>query len=164
MKDVLWTLTNIAAGTAEQQQALISSNDIVQKLVAFLSYDIWAVRREAIFVFTNIFNTTENSDITFGLNYQDDYEIMKLLVKCLEVSAKDREVCQELLQAFDKVLALDKQYTIPQDQQFSYKFEELGGVNILEELQLHKSSEIYNLVKDMIEAHFDADDDGLDDA
>lgn len=99
-----------------------------------LSYDIWYVRREAIFVLTNIFNTTESQEIILGLCYQDDYQIMRLLVKCLEVSKQDKEVCQELLQAFDKVLGLDKQYSIPVEQQFAYKFEELGGLAILEDL------------------------------
>lgn len=69
----------------------------------------------------------------------------------------DQEVCKELLQMFDKVFAIEKMYQIPENQQFSYKFEEFGGVETLEELQKHKNPEVYELVNQLIENHFDAE-------
>ena len=57
IKDILWCFTNIAAGTPEQIGALIGADQIFDKVIALLSFNIWKVRREAVFVFTNIFST-----------------------------------------------------------------------------------------------------------
>ena len=112
----------------------MNEETILQKVIDLLNYKVWIVQREAIFVITNLVVSAENNDLIYHLATTDDYKVLQLLTKCLEASEKDHETCSELLQTFDKIFSLDKDYQIPLEQQFSYKFEDYGGLNILEEL------------------------------
>ena len=124
-----------------------------------MTVDAWIVRREAIMVITNLIYVTEPNNVDEQTTYQictsEDYKLLQILVKCLGVSEKDQEVCEELLHTFHRILTLDKIYSIPEEKTFSYKFEELDGLNILEELQMHKIEKIHEFVLWLIEQHFD---------
>jgi len=134
IKDIVWCLSNIVAGSENHRVMFMNEETILQKVIDLLNYKVWIVQREAIFVITNLVVSAENNDLIYHLATTDDYKVLQLLTKCLEASEKDHETCSELLQTFDKIFSLDKDYQIPLEQQFSYKFEDYGGLNILEEL------------------------------
>lgn len=94
--------------------AVVNETGTFTKVIDLLDYHIWLVRREAIFVITNLITSAENNEeVLFHITSTDDFKVFKSLTKCLQASEKDNEVCEELLQAFDRILTFDKQYQIP---------------------------------------------------
>ena len=54
-KETCWALSNIAAGSAEQVDALLANTELVRAVVAVSEQDIdWMVRKEAAFIICNI--------------------------------------------------------------------------------------------------------------
>lgn len=56
--EILWTLSNISAGTEQQIRALLNDAELVQKLFNLMEHPIYTIRREAILVITNLISTT----------------------------------------------------------------------------------------------------------
>ena len=109
LKDILWCLSNIVAGTENQQMAVLNEEETLNKVIDLLQFDVWLVRREAIFIISNLIQTADsNHELIFHLTSSQDFKVLQSLTKCLEQSEKDNEVCEELLLTFDRILMLDK--------------------------------------------------------
>ena len=63
-KEVLWSLSNITAGTEQQISCFLGSETILEKVFYYAtkSQDL-ELRREAIMVLTNLITTIERPDV-----------------------------------------------------------------------------------------------------
>ena len=53
-KETCWALSNIAAGSAGQVEALVANTELIRAVVAVSAQDDWDVRKEAAWVISNI--------------------------------------------------------------------------------------------------------------
>ena len=97
-----------------------------------------AVRREAILVFTNLIHECQNTMKLQECLRKDDYRVFTAFNKNLTVN--DPNLIKEILEALDKVFGLHQSDCCGHVREFTIKFEELGGIDTLDELQKHPNS------------------------
>lgn len=62
VSSVLWTLSNVAAGTYEQINALVDCEELWCKVLTLMSSPDVPVRREATLVVTNLLTTSDDAN------------------------------------------------------------------------------------------------------
>lgn len=148
-KEVCWTLSNIAAGTQEQIQALFEEEELLEKLVHVACNDRWEVKKEAIWTLCNICTTGH------------DYHIRSLIQRgglsplSESLTSKDTKVIKIVLEATEKILELSEKLNL----NYVTMFDEIGGIDHLEELQSHSDEDIYELSVNMLERFFGVEED-----
>lgn len=60
LKELLWCLSNITAGTEEQISAVLNEQECMERVFKIMDSEIKEVAREAIYVVTNLVTTTSN--------------------------------------------------------------------------------------------------------
>jgi len=63
LQEVMWTLSNIAAGGDDHIRAILQCEDLLQKVLILLCSNSPMVQREASYVITNIITTTEDRNV-----------------------------------------------------------------------------------------------------
>ena len=97
------------------------------------TYEQTDIRREALYVLTNAITATNDSKVIEYLFMSNEGKIMEIFVKNLK-SLNDVTIVIEIIQALDLILGLEPNYEIVEEETPPYKFEILGGIDILEEL------------------------------
>lgn len=67
MKECMWGLSNITAGSEGQIAAFLNEEELVNKVYMLANSTNIQIRREALFIFTNLILTTQNPDVRFNL-------------------------------------------------------------------------------------------------
>lgn len=149
-REVCWALSNIAAGSSQQVQALFDATPpVFPKIVEILrtsTIDV-EVQREALWVVSNGLGICSWESILYLVN---TLQVLHLL--CGLLSSSDEEVVTGTLQGIHKLLerAADK----GQLDRFIAVLEEMGAIDVLENLQLHASFEIYQEALKILETFF----------
>jgi hypothetical protein len=149
-REVCWALSNIAAGGSQQVQALFDATPpVFPKIVEILrisTIDV-EVQREALWV---VVNGLESCSWDRVLYLVDTLQVLRLL--CGLLSKSDEDVVKGTLQCIHKLLehAADK----GQLDRFIAVLEDMGAIDVLENLQLHASSEIYEEALTILETFF----------
>jgi len=143
-KEVCWTLSNIAAGTKEQIQALFEEKDLLEKLVYAATNERWEVKKEAIWTLCNICTTG------------DDFHIRSLvqrggLIPLSEtLGSSDTKLIKIVLEAIEKILQVSEKLNL----NYTTMLDEISGIELLEALQTHTDEEIYQSSVNMLERFF----------
>ena len=122
MKECMWGLSNITAGSENQIAAFLAEEELVNKVYMLANSTNIQIRREALFIFTNLILTTQMPDVRMNLVARQDYLLLKLFVQGL-TTINDQNIILEILLAMDPVLALDKTFNLTESNSISYKFE-----------------------------------------
>lgn len=148
-KEMCWLLSNIAAGTQPQINSLIKTKFLVEKLVELSMDSEWQTRKEAIWAVSNL--CTGGSDTHVSAVVENNgIEAMALT---LEMTGEGRMI----LVALD---ALRSIFAVSERQNFLYLnlFDEVGGIDKLEELQSHNDNTVYEKAIEMIDEFFGEED------
>lgn len=113
------------------------------------------VRREALYVVTNIFTTSQNHNSNYNLANYDDRKVVAILAQGLRLN--DAQIVMEILQALTTIFELDQRCNLKDKESFAYRFEIEGGLDELEQLQKHPNLQVYNAVDEMVSKFFDED-------
>ena len=118
-KEVLWSLSNITAGTEKHISCFLSSETILEKVFYYASKsEHLDLRREAIMVLTNLITTIERPDVLLFLaSYGQPDEpgkLMKTFVTNLRLN--DASTTLQILEALDVLFKLDRIRQAPLEQ------------------------------------------------
>lgn len=148
-KDACWTISNIAAGNPAQV-AIVIEADIIPLVCKILREDELIVKSEAIWILTNLANVVETS----LLKYVITAELMNLLPELLKI--ENESILSVALQFMLNLLKLAK-IGYGDNNIVVKQMIELGCLNQLESLQLHKNQIVYRRVNELIENYFAQD-------
>jgi importin subunit alpha-1 len=154
-KDTCWILSNIAAGTKKQTDALFQVNGLVKKIVQCASDAPWEIRKEAVWAVCNILTcgTDRHMEKIVKVNgIQALCDVLKL--------QQDATLLLAVMDAFEKLLDADEQF----DRNYKTLMDECGGVDHLEDLQQHPNNDVFEKASNLIIRYFGADDEDEDPA
>ena len=122
-----------------------------------------AIRRESLYIFTNLILTTQNAEVRMKCVSYQNYLLIKLFVLGL-TSINDANIILEIVLSLEPLLELDKIYKLTGENCISFMFEAEGGIDKIEELQKHPNASIYNAIEVLVTKYFGEDDQGVEDA
>jgi importin subunit alpha-1 len=147
-KDTCWILSNIAAGTKDQINALFQnfeSNALVAKLVKCAFDAPWDIRKEAVWAICNILTcgTDRHMECVVSVNG------IQALCNVLQ-NQSDATLLLAVMDAFEKLLDADEKY----ERNYQVMMDECGGVDHLEELQQHPNNDVFEKASNIILLYF----------
>lgn len=136
-KEVCWTISNITAGSSRQIQSCIELG-LIDKLINLLINDELEIRKEAIWAVSNCTSAATKEQY----HYLVERGILKGL--CSMLGLKEARVLAVALEGIENILNIGEQhYMVNGENQYALVFEQEGGIDKLETLQLHPNIEIY---------------------
>jgi hypothetical protein len=155
-KESAWAASNVTAGNAEQIQAVLNAG-LIAPLIHVLTTDDYEVRKEAAWSLSNATSGGTPDQIRFLVAHG----ALPALVSVLSNDADARiiQVGQEGIENILRVGMMDGQAGA--DNPFCEALEACGGLDRLEELQNHPTSEeVYSKALAILETYFDVGSDG----
>jgi len=148
-KEACWMLSNIAAGSIHQITQLISTSELLPKVLQQLSLTTeWDVRKEAAWVISNIATGGKAAHVAHLVEQGAIQPLCDLL---------DVNEVRIVLLAMEAMEAILKQGGDISD--YTQLIDDAGGLDKLENLQEHENTEIYEKAVKIIETHFGTEDD-----
>jgi importin subunit alpha-6/7 len=148
-KETCWALSNITAGTQSQIHQVAQYPGLLANLISHVRDSEWDVKKEAAWAVANM-TTTATPDIVCKVV---DAGALGPLIKLLDV--KDSKIVNVALEAIESILKTGRKCN---RSDFEDSLEKEGGLDMLEELQHHESTKIYEKTLKILETYF-ADDD-----
>lgn len=146
VKEAAWTISNITAGNAAQIQTVIDEG-LFSDICEVLKGGEFRSQKEAAWVVTNVISSGSDNQIFYLIEHLD---ILKPYCDLME--SKDARCVLVILSGLKNLFALaDKRGIL---EKFSILFEEIGALDMLEQLQEHENSEVYQQVSALIGAYF----------
>jgi importin subunit alpha-6/7 len=156
-KETCWVLSNIAAGTPAQLDALFRVSDLLPRVLQQLASGEWEVRKEASWVISNIATAaaTQPEHLLHLLDLQALHQLSELL------SVSDVKVVLLALDAIEAFLKLGESRGI--SEQVLRQLDEAEGIDRLEALQEHQHQRVYNRALELLSTYFgDVEEDGVE--
>jgi hypothetical protein len=147
-KETCWALSNITAGTQVQIAQVANFPGMLANLISHVRDSEWDVKKEAAWAVANM-TTTATPEIVCKVV---DAGALEPLVKLLDV--KDSKIVSVALEAIESILKTGRKC----HRDFEGALETAGGLDMLEELQQHESTKIYEKTLKILETYF-ADED-----
>ena len=114
--------------------------------------------REATFVVTNIITTVQQDQkLIFNLATSFESRLIRLLANALKI--QNHDFLLEILDSLRILFGLEESFQLSDTDKLSYKFEVSGGLDNLESLRLNPSEKIFKGAENLIQNHFNADND-----
>lgn len=149
-KEACWTLSNVCAGTTIQVAQIIETG-IFDQLVHLIYNDTYEIQREAGWSISNA-TALKDREIIREVVEKKGLESMchVLKQKC------DPKTCVVLLEGLKNCLEVGKDYFLDENGEnpFTMIIENCGGLDVLEEMQLHNNQHVYELAVDILEKYF----------
>eukprot|EP00934_Nitzschia_sp_Nitz4_P007055 Nitzschia sp. Nitz4//scaffold10_size219509//129848//131776//NITZ4_001437-RA/size219509-processed-gene-0.243-mRNA-1//1//CDS//3329532947//7045//frame0 len=152
-KEACWTISNITAGNKEQIQAVIENN-IIPPLIQVLSNAEFDIRKEAAWAISNATSGGNSQQIKFLVQQGCIRPLCDLL------TVNEPKIVNIALEGLENILKIGEEEakaTNTQNQMAVY-ITEAEGLNKIEDLQTHSSTEIYEKVIKILETYFGVED------
>ena len=151
-REALWTLSNITAGSDEQIN-LVLSHPSISMVIACLNDPDFEIKKEALWT---ISNATHAKFIGLALKVIDLGAFPSL---CDILTLTDSKILLVALEAINNLLRAGNN-AITSDQEcrnneVALKFDEIGGLSKMEELQNHPNGKIYRKVVEIMNEHYE---------
>lgn len=148
VKEALWFISNITAGSESQVQAVID-NQIIPLILEYLDKGDSPQQKEALWIIYNLcLGGTRDH-----LRYLYRLGIIRPLCGILKLS--DNDMVRNSLESISQIInACHEEYP-----EILVDIEACEGLDNLEALQQHESTDIYNLALNIIETYFNPTDD-----
>ncbi|CAM9855081.1 unnamed protein product [Ectocarpus fasciculatus] len=153
-KEACWTISNITAGNKEQIQAVIDAN-IIPPLIQLLSNAEFDIRKEAAWAISNATSGGKPEQI----KYLVTEGCIPPLSDLLEVH--DAKIVTVALEGLENILKTGDTEAKAQGQeinQMATYIMECGGMERIEQLQMHDNNNIYNKALKLLERYFGVED------
>lgn len=142
-KEACWVFSNIAAGNKEQIQSLIDGH-VLQPMQIMMMNEQFLVQKEITWLVSNICHGGSHEQIS----YLCRLGFLSPVINIMTVA--DTCIVKLALGIADSIITHCPAGKL--------QFEELGGVDKLQELQTHKNAEVYAEVMKLIETHYNEDE------
>ena len=150
-KETCWTLSNITAGSVDQIQAVINHKlfPVIMKCMHATEFE---VKKEAVWTVANATSGGTKEQI----HYLVEAKAMDALCDMLQVF--DSKLVSVALEAIENILLVGeddkKEGNLSQNPVVQYLIDQ-GGLDKIEQLQLHGNNEVYGQVMTLLEQFFD---------
>jgi len=161
-KEACWALSNITAGTVSQATAAVNAG-CIPAATTLLSNGTYEVQKEATWAISNACCTLP-AEVLMTFVTED---LLAGLVEVMSKKTSDAKIVSVALEAVANLLkagavgvdSLD-------DNRVAQVLEEVGGLDVIEDLQDSKSDEVYNHAVTILETYFptEGEDDAVPDA
>lgn len=153
-KEAVWTVSNITAGPRNQIQLVIDAG-IIPRLINFLKNADFDIKKEAAWAISNATSGGSIEQIRYLVD-QGGVEPM-----CELLGLEDARMVTVALEALENILKSgEKSVKNPGDvNPYCSRVEACGGLDKLENLQSHRSQDIYEKSVNLLETYFAAEDD-----
>lgn len=137
-KEVCWSLSNITAGSSEQIQMCIDMG-IIDKLIQLLVADDAEIKKEAVWAVSNCTASANFSQF----NALVEKGIIKALLSVLKMT--EARVLAVSLEGLENILKAGQEHFAMQggENRFALQLENDGGLELIEQLQMHPNHQIY---------------------
>ncbi|KAG5187547.1 armadillo-type protein [Tribonema minus] len=153
-KEACWTISNITAGNKEQIQAVVDAG-IVPPLINLLSNAEFDIRKEAAWAISNATSGGKNEQIKFLVQCGCIPPLCELL------QVQDAKIVTVALEGLENILKVGetdaKAQGTDQNMMATY-IAEAGGMDKIENLQMHDNLSIYNKALKILTKYFGAED------
>lgn len=136
-KEALWCLSNIAAGNSEQRMELMRNPCLALAVQAVADPDL-ELKKEALWTLYNLSGSKDYSIVSYLLSKG----LLKVLIE--EMGLKDVGILHLVLGTVENLLR--PSHCEDKASEAEMMFEALGGVALLEKMQLHENKAIYDKV------------------
>jgi importin subunit alpha-1 len=153
-REAAWAVSNVAAGTAVQIEALMAEPGLMANVVQQLRTGEWNVRKEATWVISNIAATGSVAHLRTLMSLG----IVEPLSDMLSPKASDVRVLSVVLDTISALLGIGAKLA-PRGTSASVvdRFEAAGLLDSLERLQELNNDDIYDKCVDIIDKYFGAE-------
>lgn len=148
-KESCWLLSNVAAGSKEQLEAVLKATGLVERIIEIARSDRWEVRKEALWVVSNMLTTGDEFHIK-SLVQRDGFAV---LTESLD-NVQDSKMLLVALEGIEVVLKLGERLNL----NYTVIFDEYNGITHVEELQNHENEKVYEKAVELLEAYFGVED------
>jgi importin subunit alpha-6/7 len=149
-REALWTLSNITAGSDEQIN-LVLSHPSIHYVVQSLNDSDFEIKKEALWTISNATHAKSPNLVLRVL------ELGAFPYLCDILSMKDPKVLLVVLEAINNLLRAGNAFdddSNSKTNEVALKFDEIGGLSKMEELQEHPNVKIYKKVVEIMEEHY----------
>lgn len=157
IRESLWGLSNITAGTEQQAAAFLAEEDLYRKVINFMSHSHSQLRGEALWTISNLV-TTVDSSLLKQLFEKENTQLVKPLCEAL-FKDHDVKLTKNILSAVQKLLNLDEQYKdcfVGYDS-ISSTIEQVQGFDMIEKLATsHPNNDVYILAQEIMQRYRDS--------
>ncbi len=154
-KEVFWTISNITAGEPVQFEGIMGNPAFVERLINAAKNDVEEVKKEAIYALSDSTSAGTPAQIIRLLNNG----VFKCLIELLG-EVFDVKMLNTVLEGIENCLKWGKQFNLVNEDganRFAVELEEQGGLEKIENLQQHESSEVYEHAVRILETYFETD-------
>ena len=151
IKEVFWLISNIAAGVAEDVEAVVNDQDLMKKIYEYCFCSNADVRKEATWVLCNMV-TGANKETLEKLIFFSSGDILIIFIKGL--SMQEQRFLNNLLESIEKLLNLDRLNGWTDAQSVCTFFENNNGLEVLEETTKNGNYAIYEKSMYLIQEYF----------
>jgi importin subunit alpha-1 len=148
-KEACWTISNITAGSKQQIQAVFDEQ-LIPPLIEILGTADFDVKKEAAWAISNA--------TSGGTNQQIAYLVQQGCIKplCELLNVRDVKIINVALEGLANILRSGQEIADQTDgvNQYADIVEQVGGLDYLENLQYHKSKEIYEKALEILDTYF----------
>eukprot|EP01117_Protostelium_nocturnum_P003800 TRINITY_DN15063_c0_g1_i1.p1 TRINITY_DN15063_c0_g1~~TRINITY_DN15063_c0_g1_i1.p1 ORF type:complete len:528 (-),score=216.69 TRINITY_DN15063_c0_g1_i1:261-1844(-) len=150
-KEAAWAISNITAGNKTQTQQVIEAN-LIPQLVHLLTNSEFEVKKEAAWALSNATTWKSSGQISYLVNHG----VIKPFVDLIKT--KDAKMIGVALEALENILHAGANHKSGNNP-YCLAIEEADGLDVIEQLQEHESSEIYERAQRILEDYFDTEED-----
>eukprot|EP00735_Rhodelphis_limneticus_P006324 TRINITY_DN18714_c0_g1::TRINITY_DN18714_c0_g1_i1::g.20471::m.20471 TRINITY_DN18714_c0_g1::TRINITY_DN18714_c0_g1_i1::g.20471 ORF type:complete len:531 (+),score=204.84,sp/Q9SLX0/IMA1B_ORYSJ/60.04/0.0,Arm/PF00514.18/1.8e+02,Arm/PF00514.18/1.3e-10,Arm/PF00514.18/2.8e-12,Arm/PF00514.18/3.2e-10,Arm/PF00514.18/2.2e-07,Arm/PF00514.18/3.6e-08,Arm/PF00514.18/2.3e-12,Arm/PF00514.18/2.3e-11,Arm/PF00514.18/6.2e-06,HEAT_2/PF13646.1/0.058,HEAT_2/PF13646.1/3.3e-08,HEAT_2/PF13646.1/0.00023,HEAT_2/PF13646.1/0.00 len=159
-KEACWTISNITAGDRNQIQSVIDAN-IIPPLILLLQNAEFEIRKEAAWAISNATSGGSPAQIQFLVQQSCIRPLCELL------KFPEPKIVKVALEGLENILKVGEQMKQAQfeagnkeaNNPYAEYVESAGGLDKIEELQIHSNKDIYNVAMKILETYFGLEDD-----
>lgn len=150
-REALWTLSNITAGTDEQIN-LVLSHPCIHQVIECLKDPDFEIKKEALWVVSNATHA-KSSNIVLKVITLGAFGSL-----CDMLDQRESKILMVALEAINNLLTAGgssfEQEGEGKTNEVALKFDEIGGLSKMEDLQDHPNPKIYKRVLEIMEQHY----------
>jgi hypothetical protein len=152
IKETIWMISNILAGTPAQIQSVINAK-LVPSILQYLRRGDFRIQTECAWALSNICHSGNRQQCY----YLATINVFEYIVPLMNVRHADflTHILSIIKSVFNAIAALHPDELEDQKQ----AFEEIGGIDVIEDLQNHENAEIYEACYELIQTYFLEDED-----
>ncbi len=140
VRELMWCLSNVTAGSVEQVRAVIENGLIPLVVRCCAEATDSKIATEALWVLSNATSAKDPTIVSYLVHSGAMQAVMSM------TRFNDDKIVSNWLEFFSNVLGVDPNYRA--------LFEGLGGLKVCEQLQLHPHVEIYMKALELLGNHF----------
>lgn len=141
-KELCWVLSNLFAGSPAQIQKVLDCN-LLPWVIDQCNFGDFRVRKEAVWAITNLINSGNEDQTTCAINCSG-IEALCSMLDCMDAS-----ICETAMNGLHSLCSKENLRCTA-----TYKIEECGGLDKIEQLQQHDNENIYQMSFCIIDRFF----------